>query len=183
MVTLDFLDQRQSTMNNKGQSTIEFLSSFTLAFSLIFFFVKMAMNFTESYMVQYATYMSSRVYLVHDNTSSEISSVENQAFNAAKAEFEKYSLDKIIPDFDGRIDVNPTTSNAVNAYVGIFSTYTTVSSMAKLVGGREPMVMKTESFLGKEVTRGECANRVCDAIKAIGGVSCKEQVTLFDNGC
>lgn len=183
-VVPDSFPQRQNMHNNQeGQSTIEFLSCVSIAFSFIFLFIKMALNFTDSYMVQYATYMASRTYLVMDNTSPSTTNVYNFAETEAKKTFNSYFLDKFIDGFDGKIEFNAPSDNVIKSFVGAISEYTGILSYSKAIGGKEPLTYKAESFLGKEVTRGDCANRVCVGIKGSGVDSCSKYVTLFDNGC
>lgn len=169
--------------NENGQSTIEFLSCISIAFSFIFLFIKLALNFTDSYMVQYATFMASRTYLVADNTMPTVNEVYFQAEKEARITFNSYFLDKFIDGFDGKIEFNSPNDNIVKTFVGAVSDYTGILSYSKAVGGKEPLAYKSESFLGKEVPRGDCAARVCNGILGAGVDSCSTYVTLFDNGC
>lgn len=182
---LDFLHHKLNTMNNEeGQSTIEFLSCISIAFTFVFLFIKIALNYTDGYMVQYATFMAARTYLVMDNTSPNDVEAINFAEREAIETFKSYQLEKFIEGFDGDIDFRSPRDNIVKAFVGAVVKYTGVLSYSKAVGGKEPLNFTSEAYLGKEPTRGECANRVCVGIMGSGVVSsCKDYVTLFDNGC
>ena len=70
------------TKNEKGQSVIEFLMSFTLVVGLLMFFFKMALGYTNGYMVHYATFMASRAYLTNDVSTT--TDPDGAAFNQAK---------------------------------------------------------------------------------------------------
>lgn len=183
MVTHGSLDQHPHMINNKkGQSTVEFLSCITIAFAFIFFFMKQALNYTNGYLVQYATFMASRAYLVTDNNNANAPQVFSYAEGIGKQVFESYYITKFMPNFDGEIRFNSPADNVIKAFVGAYATYTDRLSFTKTVGGKIPMEFRSESFLGKEPTRTECAKRTCDAISASVG-SCSDHTTLFDNGC
>ena len=120
--------------------------------------------------------------MVADGLGLDEEQVFDNAQQVGREVFESYFMNNIITSFDGTISFNNPSDNVIKAYVGATSQYSDFLSFSKLVGGKVPMSFKTESFLGKEVTRIECGKRVCDALKASVG-TCTTHVTLFDNGC
>jgi hypothetical protein len=50
------------------------------------------------------------------------------------------------------------------------------------VGGKDPVIFRSESFLGREPSRPETSTQVCEAIKVVTQTSCDLQATLDDNG-
>ena len=168
--------------NEQGQSTIEFLMTFIISISFLFFFVKMALNYTNGYLVHYANFMASRSFLVAD-TNQEPSASYNSAFDQATTVFGKYYIETFIPGFSGALQVNMPTSGIGSIYVGTYVEYSDVLSFTKLVGGKKPLNLRSESFLGKEVVRRDCEKRVCDILAQLSGSACDNHSTRYDNGC
>lgn len=168
--------------NNKGQSTIEFIMTFSIIFAFFFLFLKMAMNYTDGYMVQHATYLASRSYMAVDNDtdSPEASNNDAKALQHAKTVFKKYLPDGLINNFDGQFFVN-NPGDKLAPFTGGYAEYTTAFSLG-IIGGKERMTMRSEAFLGREPTRYESAFQVCVAIKSVTGSTCNVQTTLEDNG-
>lgn len=176
------------TKNQDGQSTIEFILTFAFGVSLILVVFTTAINYATGYLVQYATFMASRVYLTQDKFIGDISnpgaalmdSVQN-----AKNAFVGYKLSAFkIPD--DNFNINPTDpSNDASSYltVGGFTTFELSIDPIGKVAGQKKLEMVSEAFLGKEPTRAECASRICFAIT--GSVACDRtfDVTLYDDGC
>ncbi len=170
--------------NNKGQSTIEFIMTFTAAVGFIFLFLKMAMNYTDGYMVHHATYMAARSYLVSDNNRDSIEEDDAQALNKAKDVFERYLPEGLVPNVskDMLKENNPNPAiTKFQAFVGLYVEYSQKFSYG-FVGGKEPVRFVSEAFLGREPTRRETRDQVCKAIMELGIGSCNVHVTLEDNG-
>ncbi|MFA6237391.1 MAG: hypothetical protein WC635_08710 [Bacteriovorax sp.] len=168
--------------NNKGQSTIEFILTFTAAVGFIFLFLKMAMNYTNGYMVHHAVYMASRSYLVGDSESQQtIEGRDKNAFELATAVFKKNLPEPLIQGFDGVLMENNPGSVKFSVFTGVYIDFTQLFSIS-FVGGKDPVKFRSESFLGREPTRVESAKQVCEAIKTVTLVSCDFQATLDDNG-
>lgn len=168
--------------NNKGQSTIEFILTFTAAVGFIFLFLKMATNYTNGYMVHHAVYMASRSYLVADTeTQQTAEGRDKNAFDLAKQVFHKNLPDALIPGFDGELKENNASSVKYSAFTGVYVEFTQIFSMG-FVGGKDPIKFRAESFLGREPSRVESIEQTCRAIKYIVGNSCDVQATLDDNG-
>lgn len=173
--------------NERGQSTIEFIFTFVFGVSLVLMIFNSAMNYTTGYLVHYATFMASRVYLTHD---SNIGTIGNSSASLSRGEelarktFQNYSLGIFkVPDSAFKInqagDIQPEEYLTVGGYT---SFDVTIDALGK-IAGQSKLELVSESFLGKEPTRAECATRVCYAIT--GGVSCDDNldITLFDDGC
>lgn len=170
------------TNREEGQSTIEFITSFAFAFSLLFLFVKVALNYTNGYMVHYANYMASRRYLVYDNNTSPASVYAN-SLTRARESFFKRRPDVFIKNASFDFKANSPGETTLNKkYIGTHVSYEDVLSFTKVVGGRREVFFHSESFLGKEPPRTECARRVCDMLSSSGS-NCSIYTTLFDNGC
>jgi hypothetical protein len=168
--------------NNKGQSTIEFILTFTAAVGFIFLFLKMALNYTNGYMVHHATFMASRAYLISDSERyGSPGDGDADAFKLAKAVFNKNLPDALIPNFDGVLKENNPGIVGLAVFVGVWTEFTQAFSVG-FVGGKERIVFRSESFLGREPTRAESTSQVCAAIKAVTGGGCETQATLDDNG-
>lgn len=172
--------------NDKGQSTIEFILTFTGAIGFIFLFLKMAINYTDGYMVHHATYMASRTYLVVDdeqqfNTPADGVNGDKHAFDIAEKIFTKYLPSGLITNFDGKLKENGADSVKFSAFVGVWVEFTQRFSTG-FIGGKEMMTMRSESFLGREPTRGESWFQICNAIKTVTNGSCDIHTTLEDNG-
>lgn len=168
--------------NNKGQSTIEFIMTFSAAVGFIFLFLKMAMNYTDGYMVHHATYMASRAYLVSDNNRDSIDEDDSQAFIKAKGVFDRYLPEGLVPNVTSALlKENSPAISKFSAFIGLYIEYSQKFSIG-FVGGKSPVRFYSESFLGREPTRRESRNQVCKAIKDLGLGACNVHVTLEDNG-
>jgi hypothetical protein len=173
--------------NEEGQSTVEFILTFAFGVSLILVIFNTAMNYATGYLVQYATFMASRVYLTSDNFTGNIGitapSLSGSKQRAQEA-FNSYNLSIFnVPNSNFNINAAGNTDDSTYLTVGAFTTFDlTIDPLGKLAGQKK-LEMVSESFLGKEPTRAECASRVCHAVT--GDVNCDRSfdITLFDNGC
>ena len=173
-------------MDNKlksesGQSTIEFIMTFTAAVGFIFLFLKMAMNYTDGFMVHHATYMAARSYLVDDQERQSLIEGDTRALVKAKTVFNRYMPDGLITGVNANAlsDNNPSEAK-FPAYVGLYYEFTRKFSSG-FIGGKESIRFISEAFLGREPTRSETRTQVCEALKSLGS-SCNVHVTLDDNG-
>lgn len=169
--------------NKKGQSSIEFVLTFSLIFSFIFLFLKMALNYTDGYMLHHAVYMASRAFLVQDNAASTVDDGDQQAFQQAQRVFQKYAPNALLPEItSGSLKANYPDSVPAVALVGVYAEMEKKFSIG-LINIPEPLVMKSESFLGREPSRHEAMMETCAAIAGIfGGGDCETHVTIDDNG-
>lgn len=167
---------------NKGQSTIEFILTFTAAVGFIFLFLKMALNYTNGYMVHHATFMASRAYLVGDTESQQtIEGRDKNAFELASRVFSKNLPEALIQGFDGELTENNPDEVKFSVYTGVWVKFNQIFSLG-FVGGKDPVEFRSESFLGREPSRVESVGQVCAAISTVTGISCNVQATLDDNG-
>ncbi|MCY4523175.1 MAG: hypothetical protein OXB84_00405 [Halobacteriovoraceae bacterium] len=166
-----------------GQSTIEFLFGLIFIFAFVFTFIKMAFNYTDGFMIHYATFMASRSYLVYDDNTGSTNEVDEKALRHANAEvFKKHRFtDRINADFQ----VNSPTDPNNKLYTGGYSTFKQVISIIDFLGGRKEVDLKSEAFLGREPIRLDCLDRICQMMDStVGGVCTKgKHTTFFDNGC
>ena len=173
---------------NKGQSTIEFLVVFPFIFLFIFFFLKVALNFTQGQLAHYATFMAGRNFLVFDDHTIN----DNTAMDSAQNVFRSILLEKINPSkfnanklqFNSYADL--TTSSGIHPlFKGVYFEYEETFSISQLLGGLDPMPLRSEALLGREPTRIGCLKRICKAMEQLNGTCDKDSglVTLSDNGC
>lgn len=171
-------------IKNKGQSTIEFLMTFTAAVGFIFMFLKMALNYTDGYMVHHATFMAARSYMVIDRDRDNIEEGDAIAKNYASTVFTKYLPESFVKGVSaGMLQVNSPdpTQTKFRAFVGLYIAYSQKFSVG-YVGGKSLVNFVSEAFLGREPTRSETKQQTCSAIKSLGLSSCSVHVTLEDNG-
>ncbi|MDC1173763.1 hypothetical protein OAT67_00075 [Bacteriovoracaceae bacterium] len=168
---------------NEGQSTIEFLMSFIFVIGFMMTFVRISMNYTNGYLVHYATYVSSRAFMVADN-NGQGGDADNYATLKARRVYERFNFAAFINDFDSQLRVNTPAvmdDSQTNLYVGVYVDYRDFFSTPNL-GPAEPLDLRSESYLGREPTRVECYQRICDMIRQING-DCQFHATVVDNGC
>jgi hypothetical protein len=173
-----------SLKKNKGQSTIEFILTFTVAVGFIFLFLKMALNYTDGFMVHHATYMASRAYLVSDEDRRALDEGDAKAIEKARQVFTKYLPDGLVKGVEtGSLkENNPDPGKTkFHAFVGVWIEFSQRFSMG-FIGGKESIHFVSESFLGREPTRSETRSQVCQAIMSLGLSKCDVHVTLEDNG-
>lgn len=169
---------------NKGQSTIEFIMTFTVAVGFIFLFLRMALNYTDGFMVHHATYMASRAYLVSDEDRRSLDEGDAKAIEKARQVFTKYMPDGLVKGVEaGSLkENNPDPQKTkFHAFVGVWIEFSQRFSMG-FIGGKESIRFISESFLGREPTRSESRSQVCQAIMSLGLSKCDVHVTLEDNG-
>lgn len=172
-----------------GQATIEFILTFVFGLSLMLMIFNSAMNYATGYLVHYATFMASRVYLTSELHSGNYGSFDfavRDAERDARAAFQQYNLGIFGVD-ESEFFVNTTSTNQTGSQfltVGAYSRYTQRVDMLGRVTGNTELDLVSESFLGKEPPRVYCAERTCFAIT--GSENCESadlDITLFDNGC
>lgn len=171
-------------LEEKGQSTLEFLITFSAAVGFIFMFVKMAMNYTDGYMVHHATFMAARSYLVVDEERDSLAEGDQRAKAKADEVFRSYLPEGFIKGVSSSaLEVNSPepTYTKFHAFVGLYIQFQQRFSVG-YVGGKSLVTYVSEAFLGREPTRSETKVQTCLAIKSLGLNSCNVHVTLDDNG-
>jgi hypothetical protein len=174
--------------NQNGQSTIEFIFTFAFGLSVILLIFNAAMNYTTGYIVHYATFMASRVYLTSENFTGSIpdgglSSVMQAEARAVQA-FNRYNLQifNIKPE---NFAINRVTggSGAEFLTTGARTLFEQRIDVLGRVAGQKKLELVSESFLGKEPSRAACAARVCFAITNQQQCGNELDITLYDDGC
>jgi hypothetical protein len=175
--------------NQSGQSTIEFIFCFVFAVSFILLVFNTSLNYVSGYVAHYATFMASRVYLTqssNQNTWGPGNTI-SLAEERSKEAFKNYSLGVFGIKEDG-FSVSETGRRAeltADEYltVGVFTKFDRKMDLVGQIAGQSRLDLITESYLGREPSRGVCASRVCKAIT--GQDECTENmdITLFDDGC
>lgn len=173
--------------DQSGQSTIEFIFAFAFGVSVVFLVFNTALNYASGYLVHYATFMASRTYLVADKNTGQVDSVPAAPTDQAYSVYRQYRLDIFDIPNDGFAinEQEPNQGPGEYLTVGARTVFEKpIDALGRVVGGGN-LTFVSESFLGKEPTRAQCANRTCYAIT---GGECQTgrawfDVTLYDNGC
>tara|TARA_B100000927_G_C16372599_1_gene432146 strand:- start:150 stop:656 length:507 start_codon:yes stop_codon:yes gene_type:complete len=166
--------------NNKGQSTAEFILAFAFMSLFVIVFIQMAENYVKGYVVHYATYMTSRSYLVQDEGSNSIGTNDSRAESFAKSNVLRKML-KINSKY--KITFRGPYSGGKQVLSGTVVEYSESFSPSDMVGGTDKVLFKSESFLGRTFSSAECAVNICKVVESLGASCVSEHVTAFDNGC
>lgn len=170
--------------NAKGQSTIEFILTFTTSIGFIFLFLKMALNYTNGYMVHHATFMAARAYLVNDEERQSSEDSDARALAYAKKVFVYYMPEGLVKGVtQASVQASgPAANNALPVFTGIIAEFSQLFSTG-FIGGKTSIPFTSEAFLGREVTRRESVAQTCNAIKESFSIpECNVHTTLEDNG-
>lgn len=170
--------------NEKGQSTIEFILTFTTSVGFIFLFLKMALNYTNGYMIHHATFMAARAYLVNDHDRRAVEEGDVQALTYAQKVFAYYAPEGLVNGVtESSLKASgPSMNSALPIFTGVFAQYSALFSTG-FIGGRSEVDFISEAFLGREPTRYESVEQTCRAVKESFGLpECKVHATLEDNG-
>ena len=183
------IQTRKTKLNSKGQSTIEFIISFSFVFAFTFVFFRIALLYANGHLVHYATYMASRAYMVYDSNATHPHGDDENAAKLAQKVFEKFKLGSLIKNFDNSLNVHHPrdfSDYKKNLYVGVWVDFKQKLPIPFAIKGRD-LDLRSESFLGREPTRSECYWRIAYSMGgAVGGGNDKYKglhSTLFDNGC
>ncbi len=177
-------------LNQRGQSTIEFIFTFVFGVSVILVIFNGAMNHATGYLVHYATFMASRSYLTGDNYlgtfgGAEVDGFQSQAEARAREVFNQYNLGIFKIDPNGFKVNHASGGMPISHYltVGTLTVFEQPIDVVGRVAGQSKLFLESQSYLGKEPTRFSCALQMCRAVTA--GESCRADmdVTLFDDGC
>ena len=164
----------------KGQSTIEFLISFTVIFGLAFFIVKTTMNYGNGFYLHWATYAASRAYLTFE-TSDNDEGRENlfsKSEKKGKDLFDAYGIKDVSLKF------NHLSTAGRPVLIGSYAEFESRFSPMSNIGNDDKVIYRSESFLGKEPPRGYCHARTLERVmQASGTDEIKKFMTVFDNGC
>lgn len=154
--------------NSRGQSTVEFIVSFSSVFLFIFFFIKLSFNYTEGFLIHYSTFMASRSYLVQDNGRNDMSD-PRRIFN-------------FFTPNDSHAASRLKSISEEGIFRGLYYDFEQKFSPSNIIGGSGSMKLTSESYIGKEPTAQECISRIC-AILGNSGPNCNTFKTFADNGC
>jgi hypothetical protein len=172
--------------NQQGQSTIEFIFTFAFGVSIIFVMFNSALNYATGYLVHYATFMASRSYLTQETYLGSSADTQSSMSNTAALgtqSYNKYMLQIFSVPSDA-FRVNPpglTPSEYLTT--GATTIFDLKIDAIGRITGQTTLELASESYLGKEPTRAQCANRTCFAIT--GNTTCNNtmDITLYDDGC
>jgi len=168
----------QKNIKQSGQSTIEFIFSFSMILGFVFLFIRIANSYANGFMVHFATYMASRTYLVVDNERyNSPEEGDARAFNYAQIVFKKY----LYPGIEADLRENNPSQLRLPVFTGVYADFGQ-SLSAGMMGLKEKVELRSEAFLGREPTRLEVYTQVCKAIRSITRGGCSVHSTLDDNG-
>lgn len=170
---------RNRKLNEKGQSTIEFIMTLSFALGVSFLFISQSLNSTIGFLVHYATFMGGRTFLSYDSGSNSATNSIDIAANRAVETFNRYTLTRY--NISPQINMNKPTGNS-SLFSGITAQYERLLTPYKMVGGGSKATYYSEGFLGKEPTRSSCRETTCGAMN-LSSCSASMDITLFDNGC
>lgn len=169
--------------NEDGQSTIEFILGFTFTIGILFVFISLGLNYGVGYLNHYATFMASRVFLVAENSGFDSNGSYQKGEDQGREIFNSFTLDR----FGARnmnLEFNTPGEANLKAYIGAYTIFERPLSQFQAFGGGINLTLHSESFLGKEPTRIDCALNTCEAMTGNrNGCSPALDITLFDNGC
>jgi len=186
-------------LTKKGQSTIEVLVCLSIVLSLILMITRFGLNVTSGFMVHYANYMASRTFLVFDQPSAQSpDATDAVAAFEAKRVFDSYGVDAFLMAGSRLTSiltaVYPDDSNPRKVLTGTYIEFQQKFSGSKMFGGNRPVEFISESYLGREPTRYDCASQICKVMQqtVTGGLDCGPtstagtkgvNITEFDDGC
>lgn len=169
--------------NQKGQSTIELITTLVFVFGFVFLFVKTALYTTNHFMAQYFTFLASRSYLVADNASNDPERSDTYAEDEARGVMNSFPLEALGLE-EGVLEFNTPSGGNQKLLVGPHFRFTSQMTMGGIFGGDQELNLTSESFLLREPPRIDCMQRVCAAFRELGVDSrCELHVTIADNGC
>lgn len=193
---------REPKHGQLGQSTIEFIVTFTFGLGIVFLFVSLALNYSAGFLVHYATFMASRTYLTVESHTQTEGTTANMAKEEALKTLNRFRLSSLgvptgsvlngggsAPGFYINAHFPVVTPRSDILYVGAYTVFEREPSLFKLIAGGDKVRYVSESYLGKEPSRIECWKQTCNAILlGLGSTSecdtlSTNDFTVFDNGC
>lgn len=128
--------------------------------------------------------MASRTYLVVDVNSNTANGSDAVSFQRSAQTFLSFLVHRIVPNWQANLQVNSPGAVSNQVFVGNWIETRNQFGVSDIIGGKKNVFLRSESFLGKEPTVGECIEQVCKAMSDVtGGADCSKFTTLFDNGC
>jgi len=178
------------TINERGQSTIEFIFTFVFGVSIIFLIFNSAMNHASGYLVHYATFMASRSYLTADNYAGTFGGGQPELYHSvaeqkAQDVFNQYNLGIFNIDPSGFRVNHAFSNNPRSEYltVGTLMIFEQRIDVIGRIAGQNRLELVSESYLGKEPTRFTCALQTCKGMTSADTCQSTMDITLYDNGC
>jgi len=173
--------------NDDGQSTIEFILAFGFVFGFLVTFIKLSLNYTNGYLVHYATFMSARTFMVVDTNDLDNSNAAYaKAQQEARSVFQNYKLDQFL---GSSLEINfrspaEISSQGETLFVGAYADFQGSFSLP-FARSNKTNDFRSEALLGKEPVRAECKEQICRNFARIGvDVDCNSFNSMsFDNGC
>jgi hypothetical protein len=174
----------KKSLGEKGQSSVEFIISFIVVVGFVFMYVKVALNFTNGYVVHYANFMASRALLVYEGNNNTPDGGDGAAKARAIEVWKTFNIEAVLGSAAESLSLEQRLPGSVpNAlFVGTTVEYQDRFTIFGNVGSTEKLTFKSESFLGREPSIAECVQRTCEAFKELG-ISCGKNTTVMDNGC
>lgn len=164
---------------------IEFLVSFVFSVGFLFLFISLGINFTSGYIAHYATYMASRAYLTGGKDASvNASTIDSQAKTEAEEVFKGFHVEAFNVTTEIKFNPLPNSGGDKYEYTGAKIEFQRDLSMIGFGGGGLKLDLVSESFLGREPSRADCHDQLCQVYGVCGENTATEvHITLEDNGC
>ena len=159
-------DKRKKTAYENGQSTIEFLVSFSVIFTVLLTFVRIAFNATNGFYAHYAVFNASRAYLVSDENNNSIQNGDATAIEKAKEVYDRFKVEYLIGGTRPELMINNPGLFPNKPFVGSYISFKMDFGVSSMIGGKGPITLISESFLGREPSRQECIERICEAFES-----------------
>jgi len=175
--------KKKKILGDEGQSSLEFILTFTFALGFMIIFVSLAINLAFGFVVHYATYMSARTYLTYDSSSGTQDVNLQGAMNGARDVFEDFPWSNLDIDNPQDLKFNEPGGSSIYEFVGVHFEYEKYLSLYKMLTGTTKVKFVSEAFLGKEPTRADCMEQICANIQDNGACGPSFNATVFDNGC
>ena len=178
------MKETKNCLGQKGQSSVEFIISFMVIIGFVFMYVKVAMNFTNGYVVHYANFMASRALLVYEGNNNTPDGGDGAAKTRALEVWGTYNIEGVLGAAAGSLVLEQRLPGSIanTVFVGTTASYQDRFTIFGNVGSTEKLNFQSESFLGREPSIAECVERTCEAFKELG-IDCGSNTTVMDNGC
>lgn len=174
---------KKKLLTEAGQSTIEFVISFSILFALVIFIYKIGFNYAKGFLIHHMTFMASRAYLIADNGENDtnVSAFEAKIKSILCPELVTPGEQQACNDL--KFNNSAAGGGTLPVYNGVYTTLTEKFSFG-VVGAGKTVKFWSESLIGKEPRRQEVLDQICNAFRrADSSVDCEGQhLTYVDNG-
>ena len=171
--------------NDRGQVALEFILVIGFALGVTFLFMSQTFTSTKGYLLHYANYAASRVYLTYDVGAANVMANYQEAEDHANKHLRSFELDNLFGINTECEFLNFQQTNAL--FTGSVCKFEATTNFFPIIGGGAKAELVSESFLGKEPVRSTCYQQLCEVMTG-DKQGCRSKfenmdITLYDNGC